>query len=169
MDSIDIFTTALSYEANIRDLYRQAASTIDDERGKAIFSALADDEQNHIDFLHYSIDQLQAKQAIDIDKLQTSIPDKKSIEPKIESIKTQIPERMLGDIKTALNSALKMEKETSDYYRQAINKTEGTIRKVFEKFLEIEIRHEDVVQIELDHASHNGIWFNFMEINLEAE
>ena len=63
---------------------------------------------------------------------------------------------------------MKMEKETSDYYRLAISKTEGNIRKIFKKFLEIEIRHEDVVQIELDHASHNGIWFNFMEIDLEA-
>jgi hypothetical protein len=25
------------------------------------------------------------------------------------------------------------------------------------------------VQIELDHAMQNGVWFNFMEINLEAE
>jgi rubrerythrin len=169
MDSIDTFTTALGYEENIRDLYREAAATIDDERGKAIFSALAEDEQNHINFLNYSIDQLRARKGIDIDRLQTSIPDKNSIEPKIERMKSHIPEKMLGNVKTVLNSALKMEKETSDYYRQAISRTEGDIQKIFKKFLEIEIRHEEVVQIELDHASNNGIWFDFMEIDLEAE
>ena len=62
-----------------------------------------------------------------------------------------------------------MEKQTSDYYRKAAQQADGAIKTILEKFLEIEIRHEDVVQIELDHASHNGLWFNFMEINLEEE
>jgi len=35
------------------------------------------------------------------------------------------------------------------------------------KFLAIERRHEDIVQIELDHASNSGHWFNFMEIDME--
>jgi len=34
----------------IRDLYVSAQEIIDDERGKKIFSALADDEQSHVDF-----------------------------------------------------------------------------------------------------------------------
>ena len=169
MDSLTIFTTAMHYEEKIRDLYREAAKTVDDERGKAIFSALADDEQGHIDFLEYSLTQLKAKQAINIEKLTSNIPDKGSIEPKIDQMKARIPEQMLGDIKTVLNSALKMEKETSDYYRKASQQTEGDIKAIMEKFLEIEVRHEDVVQIELDHASHNGMWFNFMEVNLEQE
>lgn len=169
MSSIDIFTTALSYEQKIRDLYREAAVTVDDDRGKAIFSALADDEQGHIDFLNYSLEQMKANQNIDISRLQTAIPDKATIEPQIEKMKGQIPDKMLGDVKTVLNSALQMEKDTSDFYRKAAEQAEGDIKKILEKFLEIEIRHEDVVQIELDHASHNGIWFNFMEVNLEEE
>jgi len=169
MDSTTIFTTAISYEEKIRDLYRQAAATVDDTRGKAIFSALADDEQSHIDFLNYSIGQLKASQTIDASRLQTSIPDKASIEAQIKAMQSKIPEQMLGDVKTVLNSALQMEKQTSDYYRKAAQQADGAIKTILEKFLEIEIRHEDVVQIELDHASHNGIWFNFMEINLEEE
>ena len=42
MTSQEIFTTALQYETKIRDLYLSADSIIDDERGKAIFRALAD-------------------------------------------------------------------------------------------------------------------------------
>lgn len=169
MDSIDIFTTALRYEEKIRDLYINAAAIIDDERGKAIFKALADDEQGHIDFLNYSLDQLRESKAIDIKRLSTSIPDKKSVENNLHQMKAKIPQRMLGDIKTVLRSALAMEKETSAYYRQSAAETDGAIQAILEKFLEIEMRHEDVVQIELDHALHNGIWFNFMEIDLESE
>ncbi len=169
MNSQEIFTTALQYEGKIKDFYRSACDTVDDERGKAIFRALADDEQSHIDFLLYSLEQLKAKAAIDVTKLSTPIPDLIQLESKIDSLKAKIPEQMLGDIKSVLNSALLLEKETSAYYRDACTRTEGEIRKVLEKFLEIENRHVDVVQIELDHAQNNGIWFDFMEVDLEVE
>ena len=168
MNSQEIFTSALQYEEKIRDLYRSADKTIDDERGRAIFRALADDEQSHVDFLHYSLEQLKKKGAIDSTRLVTAIPNVKQLESKIEKLKAEIPPQMLGDIKSVLAGALKLEKETSAFYRDACKKTEGDIRAIFEKFLEIEERHVDVVQIELDHAQHNGMWFNFMEVDLEA-
>lgn len=169
MESIDIFATALQYEEKVRDVYINAAKSVDDERGKAIFQALATDEQGHVDFLNYSLGQLRKNEPIDIERLSTAIPDKASVAKSIDRIKAKIPERMLGDIKTVLRNALAMEKETSEYYRQSTLKTEGTIKAILEKFLQIELRHEDVIQTELDHAMHNGIWFNFMEVNLEAE
>jgi len=169
MDSISIFTTALEYEKKIRDLYVEAAVKIDDKRGKGIFNGLAEDEQSHVDFLNYSLEQLRANKDIDLNRLQTAIPERKVIDKNIEKMKAEIPERMLGDIKTVLNSALKLEKETSAYYKDSRDKSEGAIREVLNKFFEIEERHVDVVQIEIDHAMQNGMWFNFMEINLEAE
>jgi len=169
MDSISIFTTALEYEKKIRDLYVEAADKIDDERGKGIFNGLAEDEQSHVDFLNYSLEQLRANNAIDVNRLQTAIPARKLIDKNIEKMKAEIPERMLGDIKTVLNSALKLEKETSAFYKDSRDKSEGAIREILNKFFEIEERHVDVVQIEIDHAMKNGMWFNFMEMDLEAE
>jgi rubrerythrin len=169
MNSQEIFATALQYEEKIRDLYRSAEEIVDDQRGKTIFRALGDDEQSHIDFLRYSLEQLKANGTIDIDRLVSSIPTLKQLESGIEKLKAKIPTQMLGDIKSVLGSALILEKETSAFYRDACNKTEGKIKTIFEKFLEIEERHVDVVQIELDHAQHNGMWFNFMEVDLEAD
>lgn len=169
MDSIAIFQEALKFEEKIRDLYHSAAATVDDERGKAIFGALANDEQSHIDFLQYSLQQLEKDGVIDVSKLTSPIPARKQIEAKIDSMKSKIPERMLGDIKTVLNSALQLEKETSAFYEEACTRTTGEIRTIFKTFLEIERRHEDVVQIELDHASGSGMWFDFMETNMELE
>ena len=74
---------------------------------------------------------------------------------------------MLGNVKRLLNSALSIEVETSAFYRDALGKTEGDIHKIFTKLLEIEERHVEAVQMELDQASKNGFWFNFMEIDLE--
>ena len=41
---------------------------------RIIFRALADDEQSHIDFLHYSLEQLKKNEAIDIDRLVSQFP-----------------------------------------------------------------------------------------------
>ena len=165
MDSQDIFTQGLSYEKKIRDLYQGAVNTIDDDRGKAIFQALADDEQSHVDFLEYALDLLASEGEIDINRLVTNIP--KPVEAEIRAMTAKIPERMLGDTKRVLNAALAMEVETSQFYENACKQTTGKISDILKKFYEIEQRHVEVVQIELDHAVGNGHWFNFMEIDME--
>ena len=167
MESTKIFIQALEFEKKIRDIYRHAEEKIDDERGKAIFRGLADEEQAHIDYLEAGLEALQHNGALDAKPLKTSIPDPEMLRDKIEQMKTKIPERMLGDIKSVLNSALKMEEETTEFYRDACNKTTGEVRKVMAQFVEIEQRHTDVVRIELDYAARNGFWFDFMELSME--
>ncbi|OEU82724.1 MAG: rubrerythrin [Desulfobulbaceae bacterium C00003063] len=169
MDSTEIFITALKYEEKIRDLYLSAVDIVDDERGKTLFKALADDEQLHIDFLNYSLDTLKADGIIEVARLETPIPSQEQIRSQVETMKAKIPEKMLGDVKRVLNSALQMEIETSAYYQDASEKTEGKIKEILEKFVEIEDRHVEVVQIELDYASKSGHWFNFMEVSMEVE
>lgn len=167
MNSEEIFVSAIVYEKKIRDLYLSADEIIDDERGINIFKALAQDEQSHVDFLEYSLDVLKQQGQIDIKRLNSSIPPKELFQDKIEKMKKEIPVQLLGNVKRILNSALKLEIETSEFYENACKKTEGPIREIFEKFLAIERRHEDIVQIELDHASNSGHWFNFMEMDME--
>ncbi|THB77368.1 MAG: rubrerythrin [Desulfobacteraceae bacterium] len=163
----EIFLSAIQYETKIRDLYLSAVDIVHDERGKEIFKTLAKDEQSHIDFLENGLEVLKADGRIDPAVLNSSIPPKDLYEAQIEAMRKQIPENILGDVKRVLSSALKLEIETSRFYADARDKTQGPIREVFEKLLEIERRHEEVVQIELDHASNYGCWFNFMEIDME--
>ena len=168
MKSTTIFITALEYEKKIRDLYITAISIIDDERGKAIFKKLADEEQTHIDFLEQSIDTLKSNGNIAYEHLKTSIPDTDVIQKNIASMKIKIPEKMLGDLKRVLSSALKLEIETTEHYQEAYDSTEGDIKEIMGNFVEIEQRHSDVVRFELDYASHNGFWLGFPEISMEV-
>ena len=165
MNSQDIFKHALAYERKIRDLYLSAVETIDDNRGKSIFKALADDEQSHVDFLEYSLDLLASAGEIDVEKLGSAIPA--PVEDRIQQMKVKIPEQMLGDVKRILNAALVLEIETSNFYKEACENSQGRIREILEKFYEIEQRHVVVVQIELDHAIGSGFWFDFMETDME--
>ena len=167
MDYEQLLSNALQYERRIRDLYLSAMKTIDDHKGETIFKVLAEDEQSHIDFIEYSIDILRWQGEIDMTKLRSSIPSKSFFDDQIEKMKKKIPQQLLGDIKRVLNSALQLEIETTKFYEDAYEKTDGKVKEVFEKLVEIEKRHEEVVQIELDHVSNYGYWFNFMEIDLE--
>jgi len=167
MNSENIFADALEYEKRIRDMYFQAMENVDDRRGKELFKALGDDEQSHVDFLEYSLAALKAGDVIEIDRLKTATPSKKMIAAHVAAMTERIPQRMLGNVKRLLNSALSIEVETSAFYRDALGKTEGDIQKIFTKLLEIEDRHVEAVQMELDYASKNGFWFNFMEVDLE--
>lgn len=167
MTSEEIFMSALAFEKKNRDLYLSAVKTIDDKRGKSIFKALADDEQSHVDFLEYSLEMLKSKGQIDIAKLESSIPQKSDLDNKIEKMKAKIPQQFLGNVQRVLNTALKFEIETTKFYQDAYDKTQGSIKEILKKFVEIEQRHEEIVQIELDHASNSGHWFDFMEADME--
>jgi rubrerythrin len=164
----EIFNTALVYEKKIRDLYRSAVETIDDPRGKELFQALADDEQNHVAFLEHGLTLLREDKDHKMEKPGTSIPFPARDFEKIKQMADQIPKNILGDLKRVLNAALSLEIETSRFYRDAIQKVAaGPVREILEKFYDIEQRHVEVVQIELDFASNNGYWFNFMETDME--
>jgi len=167
MNSEQIFADALEYENRVRDMYFEAVENVDDRRGKKLFKALGDDEQSHVDFLEYSLATLKSGGTIDIERLKTAIPSSKQIADHVAAMADRIPEQMLGNIKRLLNSALSIEVETSAFYRDAMQKTDGDIKKIFAKFLEIEERHVEAVQMELDHATNSGFWFNFMEVDLE--
>ena len=166
--SQDVFTTALVYEKKIRDLYRSAVETIDDPRGKELFQALADDEQSHVAFLENGLTLLRDDKDQELEKPGTLIPFPDRDFEKIKQMADQIPKNILGDLKRVLNAALSLEMETSRFYRDAIQKVDhGPVRDILEKFYDIEQRHVEVVQIELDFASNNGYWFNFMETDME--
>ncbi|MCG6931920.1 MAG: ferritin family protein [Desulfofustis sp.] len=168
MDTLTIFKTALEYEKKIRDLYRSGVDIIDDERGKRIFRTLADEEQSHVDFLQHGIETLQANGSIASAGLDTVIPDTGTINSNIASMKMRIPQQMLGDLKRVLDSALKLEIDTTEYYQKACDAAEGDIKRILSKFVVIEQRHTDLVRFELDHASRNGFWLDFPEISMEV-
>ncbi len=167
MDDEQLLAEALQYEKRIRDLYLSAVEIIDDEKGETVFKSLAEDEQSHIDFLEYSIDILRRHGEIDLEEFKSSTPPKHFYDGRIEKMKEKIPDKLLGDIKRILNSALILEVETTRFYEKAYQKAGGRVKEVFEKLVEIEKKHEQIVQIELDHVSNYGYWFNFMEIDLE--
>ena len=159
--------TAIEYEIRIRDVYREASEAVDDDAGKRIFDTLGDDEQRHIDYLEYKLDQFQKTGAIDTDRLESAIPDSKSIAMEAEKIKSLAAKDFLGIKQQMLSKALKVEIETSEFYKKMVNELPTEARPLFERFLEIENNHIKAVEFELDYMSKTGYWFDFKEFDME--
>ena len=159
--------SALEYEVRIRDIYREATAAVDDEVGKRIFETLCKDEQNHIDYLEYKLEQLQSSGAIVPERLESEIPSQEVFDREAEKIKSLVSKDFLGIRRQMLSKALKMEIETSDFYQKMVNDLPAEGRALFERFLEIENNHIKAVQFEMDFMSKTGYWFDIKEFDME--
>ena len=142
-------------------------AAVDDDAGKRIFETLGKDEQRHIDYLEYKLDQFQKTGAIETERLESAIPDGDSITKEADKIKTLVAKEFLGIKQQMLSKALKAEIETSEFYQKMVNELPAEARPLFERFLEIENNHVQAVQFELDYMGKTGYWFDFKEFDME--
>jgi rubrerythrin len=159
--------TALEYEVRIRDLYREAVQGTDDDTGKRIFQTLADDEQRHVDYLEYKLDEWRRTGKIVPEVLASVVPPLAVLKKEVEKLRTHMQIEDRGMQQQMLSKALKLEVETSAFYEKTIDALPSDGQQMFARFLEIENNHIDAVQFELDHVSRTGTWFGFEEFDIE--
>ena len=167
MTTEEAIKTAIEYETRIRDIYMEAVAAIDDEVGKRIFETLGKDEQHHIDYLEYKLEEFQKTGAIETGTLESAVPDQKNISQEADKIKSLTAKDFLGIKQQMLSKALKAEVETSAFYQKMVNELPADARPLFDRFLEIENNHIKAVQFELDYMSKTGYWFDFKEFDME--
>ncbi len=160
--------TALEYEHNVRDLYLEAVEKSADDTGKKIFKALADEEQGHVDYLVDRFDEWERTGKVASTDLTTDLPDAETIKTGIERLDRQMEGKDWSAELALLDRALKAESETGRFYKRMVAELDTEGQKLFQRFLEIEDAHYDLVQAEIDALTHTGFWFDFMEFSLEA-
>jgi rubrerythrin len=161
--------TALDYENKVRDLYLEAVKTTGDELGKRIFGALADEEQGHVDYLVDRFDEWERTGKVATADLATDLPDVEGVKAGMKRLDQQMEGKDWGTELALLDRALKAESETGAFYKKMVAELDSDGQKLFQRFLEIEDAHYDLVQAEIDALTNTGFWFDFMEFSLEAE
>ncbi len=159
--------TAIEYEIKIRDVYREAEAAVNDEAGKRIFEALGNDEQHHMDYLRHTLEQLKNTGKINPAKLESAIPSRETINQEAAKVESLVAKDFHGIRKQMLSRALKVEIETSDFFRKMVDELPAEGKALFARFLEIENNHINAVQFELDYMSKTGYWFDFKEFDME--
>lgn len=160
--------TAISYETNIRDLYKEAAKTAPDPVGKKLFEMLGNDEQSHSDYLNVKLVQWQKTGQITVEKLKSVVPPLENIRRELEKLQDRMAKDDRKSEKQILSKALRVEVETSNFYKKMVREMSGEGQALFANFLEIEERHTEAIQIQLDYLSRTGYWFGFKEFDMEG-
>jgi len=159
--------TALEYENNVRDVYSSAVENAKDPIGKKIFKVLADEEQGHIEYLNFKLDELKRTGKVTPETLETCIPSETAIRKGVSQLETQMAEEDKGREIEMLKKALAVEQETSGFYKKMVAELSADGQVLFRRFVEIEEGHVAIVRAELDYLTGSGHWFDFREISME--
>ena len=163
--------TALEYETGVHRTYMEAMEKTSDGSAKRIFEVLGEEERQHIAYLRSRLDEWQKTGKIQVKKLGTSIPERKTIEKSLEDLRQTIqPKRTRQLLELELlKQALDAEIKTSDFYKEMVRTLDAEGQEMFRRFVEIEEGHEAIVQAEIDSLSNLGFWFDIPEFRLENE
>jgi len=159
--------TAIQYETKIRDVYRAAAQKVSEPAGKSFLETMAEDEQHHLDYLMDRLEHWNKTGKLTLPKLETAIPSGESMSKQMRRYKSEISKKARGDQKRILSRALKVEIETSEFYKEMVGEMTGQSQAMFARFLVIENRHIAAVQMQLDYATQTGYWFDMKEFDME--
>ena len=158
--------TAIEFEHEVRDVYKDAAQRAIDPAGKRIFGVLADEEQRHVDYLESRLTEWRRSGKVDVAALETAIPSREVIAEAASSASADMSDVDRGADQVMLGKALAAERKTSSFYRKMVAELPPEGKKLFERFVEIEEGHVAIVQAEIDSLAGNGAWFDVLEIRL---
>ena len=159
--------TAMSLELKIRDIYAQAFEKCPDEAGRRFFAMMRDDEQYHHDYLARRLKEWGETGDIQYQDIKMNVPTGQQIQDCIQDVQNAMTVEDRGVIQQMLSNALKGEVLTSGFYAKMVAESDGQVKKMFARFLEIEDGHIAAVQAELDYVMNTGYWFDFKEFDME--
>jgi len=161
---------AMEYEGRVYKTYLEATEKATDAAGKRVFSVLCDEEKGHLAYLKNRLDEWERTGRITVAELETAIPTRSSIAASIESLKQKVDSSAAagreGELEL-LERALKVECETTVFYKRMVTELDADGRRMFERFVEIEEGHQAIVKAEIDCLSGSGFWFDTPEFSLE--
>lgn len=161
---------ALDFESRVKEVYREAERQVTDPTGKWVVKVLADEEQDHLDYLNSRLIEWQATGNITVPHLDSMVPNQVIIESEVKKLqnKMQGPSQHRDSELKMLKAALAVEIETSDFYKKMVNELSEEGQRLFARFVEIEEGHRAMVQAEIDYLSGPGYWFDFREFDLSG-
>lgn len=162
---------ALVFERKVLLIYQEAATGAGDA-GARVFSALAEEEQGHVDYLEAKLRQWKETERISSGDLESSLPPGEKVAEEVSRKAKDLQARSMEEAQDAelefLKSALVAETETSAFYEEMVATLDGDGQALFAPFLEIERGHRSLVQAEIDALTGTGFWFDVAEFRFEA-
>ncbi|MGZ5452840.1 MAG: hypothetical protein ACXW2R_01325 [Candidatus Aminicenantales bacterium] len=159
--------TAIQYESKVVQVYEEAARASLDETGRKIFGALVKEEQQHVAYLESRLAEWKSTGHVTAASLGTVVPSRERIEDGVRTLQSRVARKAPEAEMRLLKRALDVEVETSAFYGRVVKELPPEGKTLFERFVEIEHGHQDIVQAEMNAVAGNGYWFDIPEISME--
>ena len=166
MNVEEALKTALEFENNVRDAYREMAEGAGSGVGRKVFGVLAAEEQHHVEYLESRLSEWRRAGSITAEGLTTAVPNRAAVEAGVEALAAEARGEVRGGEVEMLRRALHMETEAGDFYKRMVEELPEEARPLFARFVEIEDGHTAIVQAELDYASGSGFMFDFRDFEM---
>ncbi|MGQ9818171.1 MAG: ferritin family protein [bacterium] len=164
---MEILKTGINIEKNGIRTYLDYAFKTKDTTGKNMFIRLSEDELDHMEVLEKQLDSIMCNQTWICQDIPESIIEK--IVPKIRELDRSKTEQGLDEL-AALKTALDLEKKSIEFYRDSKTKISNPdALKIFDRLIEMEESHYDLIQAEIDNIEKTGFWFGISEFTMEGE
>lgn len=166
--TIQALTIAIEAEKTGLINYLNFAYQTKDGTGKNMFLRLAMDEFDHMRILEQQQQNLSKNDCFTPVTIESSVIEK--LIPKLSEKDLKIRGKAGIDQLSALKTALKLEDEAIKFYKaQAETSSDQNAQAMFERLVEMEQAHYELLQAEIDAIEKTGFWFNIREFSLEAE
>jgi rubrerythrin len=159
--------TAIEYEVKVKNVYAEAVKVAGNDVGQRVFNVLSREEQGHVDYLNFKLEELRKTGTVNSDDLETAIPSPAKIKEAVGKLENKMAADDRGAELEMLRKALEVEIETSNYYQKMVDTLEPAGQKFFKRFLEIEEGHQAIIRAEIDSLNGSGFWFDIPEFDLE--
>ena len=163
-----IIAKAIEIEKNGLKTYLLYARETKEVTGKDMFVLLASDEFDHMNLLEEMLNNILKKEGGGVlpEAIDHSIIEK--VVPRLRNKDRLTVGQAGADELVALRTALGMERDAIEYYRQMHESLKDEkMRSIVSRLVEMEEGHYDIIQMQIDSVTDTGFWFDMQEFSLE--
>jgi rubrerythrin len=159
--------TAIEMEKSGHRFFTEASNNVRHEVGRKLFSRLAAEEIEHMRTFEKIFDDITGgsdwKQAI------RDIQPSKRV-PYFDEARNQFRSENLSVEMDYLKKALDLERDAMQFFEKAIAEAESDeARQIFQRILDEEKGHYDLIQAEMDSINSSGFWFDVQEFHMDGK
>jgi rubrerythrin len=159
--------TAIEMEKSGHRFFTEASNNVRHEVGRKLFSRLAAEEIDHMRTFEKIFNEVTGgsdwKEAI------RAIQPSKRV-PYFDEARKQLKAEDLSVELDYLKKALDLERDAMKFFERAIAEAENEdARQIFQRILDEEKGHYDLIQAEMDSINNSGFWFDVQEFYMDGK
>jgi rubrerythrin len=159
--------TAIEMEISGYKFFMDAASQVESEAGKKMFTRLGNEEIEHQKTFQKIFDEVTGggewKAAV------KNVQPAKRV-PYFDDAREQFEPKDLKVDLDFLNRALELERNAMQFFDKAVVEAENPeAAEVFRRIRDEEQLHYDLIQSQIDNLTQNGYWFDVMEYKMDGQ